>query len=300
MTHSRPVTLSLGEVLWDMLPDGKALGGAPTNVAWHCAQLGADAHVASAVGKDELGDEILVRLRSMNLDVSAVSIIPDKPTSTVDAMISPEGNATYVIHKDVAWDWMPVSEQARALARQAQGLNFGTLSQRGSMGCETTHTLLNETPADCLRIFDINLRPPDVHKNILQAGFEKATVVKMNDAELPVIADMFGLGEEPEAAMASLFESYANLQHIVVTRGSRGVWWHNKRKLYGKLPAMAVKAVDTIGAGDSFTASIMMGLLKGWDVEKIMDAALAVAAFVCTQRGGTPELPASLKDPFLH
>jgi Sugar kinases, ribokinase family len=150
--------MSIGEVLWDVLPDGKELGGAPTNVAWHCAQLGADAHVASAVGKDPLGDEILESLKRMRLDLSAVSVIPDKPTSTVDAVISPEGNATYVIHENVAWDAMPASPAALALAAKADGVNFGSLGQRGEAGRLATQAIVDATPAACLRIFDINLR----------------------------------------------------------------------------------------------------------------------------------------------
>lgn len=299
MSQKRPLTMSIGEVLWDMLPDGKALGGAPTNVAWHCAQLGADAHVASAVGKDAPGDEILGRLRAMRLDLSAVSIIPDKPTSTVDAMIGPDGNATYVIHENVAWDSMPASPEALALAAKAKGVNFGSLAQRGAMGRRTTLALLDATPADCLRIFDVNLRPPYIFQDVLAAGLGKATVVKMNDDELPIIAGLFGWGKEPEQALAALFAAYPNLGHAVVTRGAKGAWWHNRKRLIERRPAAAIKPVDTIGAGDSFTASVMLGLLKGWDEETIMEAALAVASFVCTSRGGTPELPDSLKAPFL-
>ncbi len=299
MSSSKPVTMSIGEVLWDMLPDGKALGGAPTNVAWHCAQLGADAHVCSAVGKDDLGDEILSRLKAMRLDTSAIAVIPDKPTSTVDAMLSAEGNATYVIHENVAWDAMPASPVALELAAKADGINFGTLAQRGEFGLTETHKILDATRPDCLRIFDVNLRTPFIYKNVIEKGLAKATVVKMNDDELPILSEMFGWDKEPEAAITAMFKLFPGLKHAVVTRGSRGAWWHNKLRLYGKLPAMAVKAVDTIGAGDSFTASVMMGLLKGWDEETTMEAALNVAAFVCTSRGGTPELPDTLKAPFL-
>lgn len=300
MSDKQPLTMSIGEVLWDMLPDGKALGGAPTNVAWHCAQLGASAHVASAVGRDPLGDEILESLKAMHLDISAISIIDGKPTSTVDAILSAEGNATYVIHEDVAWDAMPASPEALAMAARAEGVNFGSLGQRGENGRRTTMALLAATPASCLRVFDINLRPPFIYKEVFAAGMEKASVIKMNDDELPVIGAMFGWPDEPEAAITAMFAAYPNLKHAVVTRGARGVWWHDRKRLYGKRPAAAIKTVDTIGAGDSFTASVMMGLLKGWDVETISEAALAVASFVCTSRGGTPELPESLKAPFLR
>lgn len=299
MSDSLPLTMSIGEVLWDMLPDGKALGGAPTNVAWHCAQLGANANVASAVGKDALGDEILDSLKGMSLGVSGVSIILNKPTSTVNAIISPEGNATYIIHEDVAWDAMPISPEASALASKAQGVNYGSLAQRSANGRKTNLALVDATPPDCLRIFDVNLRPPFIYKEVMADGLAKANVVKMNEDELPVLGEMFSWPQESEAAITAMFGDYPNLKHAVITRGARGVWWHDRKRLFGKKPAAAVKMVDSIGAGDSFTAAVMMGLLKGWDVEAISEAALAIASFVCSSRGGTPELPESLKAPFL-
>lgn len=299
MSARLPLTMSIGEVLWDMIPGGKALGGAPTNVAWHAAQLGARAHVASAVGRDALGGEILDSLKSMSLDVSAVSVIPDKPTSTVDALIGPEGNATYVIHDDVAWDAMPISPEAKALAARAEGVNYGSLAQRSANGRKTNLALVEATPPGCLRIFDVNLRPPFIYEKVIADGLAKATVVKMNEDELPVLGKMFSWPRESEAAIAAMMSGYPNLRHAVITRGAEGVWWHDRKRLFGKKPAAAVKVVDSIGAGDSFTAAVMMGLLKGWAVEAISEAALAIASFVCASRGGTPELPESLKAPFL-
>ena len=299
MNQKKPATLSIGEVLWDVLPDGKALGGSPTNVAWHCAQLGADAHVASAIGEDALGGEILEILKAMPLDLSALAVIHDKPTSTVDAILDANGNASYVFQADIAWDALPASPEALSIAAKANGVNFGSLSQRGDMTHASTLAILDATPADCLRIFDINLRPPFFSKKVLAAGMARATVIKMNDDELPVVADIFDWKGEPEDAMNAMFTAYPNLKHAVVTRGPNGAWWHNRERLIEKRPAANIKAVDTIGAGDSFTASVMLGLLKGWDEEAIMEAALAIASFVCTSRGATPELPEALTAPFL-
>jgi fructokinase len=274
------------------------LGGAPTNVSWHCAQLGAEAHVISAVGNDPLGREALDILSGRGLGLSALAVIPDKPTSTVDARIDASGNATYVIHENVAWDAIPASPAALALVARAEAVNFGSLAQRGEVCREITRTLLSATPANCIRVFDVNLRPPFIYQEVLAAGMEMATVVKMNDDELPVIAKLFGWRGDPEAAMEDLASQYPNISHIVVTRGAKGAWWHNRHRLTAKPPPRTVKTVDTIGAGDSVTATVMLGLLKGWEVEKIMLAAMEIASFVCSCRGGMPELPASLKAEF--
>lgn len=295
----QPVTVSVGEVLWDVLPDGKTLGGSPTNVAWHMAQLGAEAHVVTAVGKDALGDEALRILGAMPLHIDTIAVIEDRPTSTVDAVLDAAGNATYVFHEDEAWDFLPVTPEALALAGRADGMNFGSLSQRSPRAQEATFKILDAAPAECVRIFDINLRPPFVTGRQLVGGMERAAVLKMNDDELPMVAKVFEWGTGPEATIDKLFEKFPNLKHIVVTRGPKGIWWHDRKRLISKTPDDNIVKVDTIGAGDSVTASTLMGLLKGWDADAIIDNALEIANFVCTQRGGMPELPDALKKPFL-
>lgn len=295
----KPLTIALGEVLWDVLPDGKALGGAPTNVAWHAAQLGADAHVISAVGDDPLGHEILDNLKRMRLDVSTVSILPNAPTSTVDAKLDAAGNATYTIHENVAWDYLPATPEMLALAARADALNFGSLAQRNPIGRASTHAILDAVNPNAIKVFDINLRPPFIDKGILDAGLAKATVVKMNNDELPVLAGMFGWSGDPEAGMLQLLEAYPKVRHLVVTKGGEGAWWRSREKLHFKAPPPVVKMCDTIGAGDSVTAAVMMGLLKGWKEDDILDAAMNIASFVCASRGGTPELPDRIKNQFL-
>ncbi len=295
---AKPVTMSLGEVLWDILPDGKSLGGAPTNAAWHLAQLGADAHVVSAVGEDALGKEILDRLRAMHLNVEATITIKDKPTSTVEAKLSPEGNATYIIHEDVAWDHMPVSEEILAIARKCQAVNFGSLAQRGTKGRQSTCAILDATPVGTIRVFDINLRPPFIYKEVLADGLARATVVKMNETELPVLSKLFGWPDQPEAAIEEMLARHTNLAHAVITQGSEGAWWHDRKRLIKRKPTSNPKVQDTIGAGDSVTAVTMMGLLKGMEAERILEIALEIASFVVSSRGGMPELPANLKNLF--
>lgn len=299
MEKKKPVTMSLGEVLWDMLPDGKALGGSPTNVAWHAAQLGADAHVVSSVGRDDLGTEILDRLKEMRLDISAIAIIPDKPTSTVDAILDAHGNATYVIRDNVAWDCLPLSDISLAIAKRASAINFGSLSQRSETSRNATRALLDAAPPDSIRIFDINLRPPFILPDVLDGGMKRSTVVKMNDDELPVISKAFDWPERHEDALERMFSQYPNLKHAIITRGAKGAWWYNGKQLFEEQPQTKVAVVDTIGAGDSVTAAAMMGLLNGWNEETILKTALKVASFVCSNRGGTPELSAEVKAPFM-
>ncbi|MCC8181018.1 MAG: carbohydrate kinase [Planctomycetes bacterium] len=296
---NKPVTMSLGEVLWDVLPDGRELGGSPTNAAWHAAQLGADAHVVTAIGDDELGREAKALLLEKKLNLDATVVLPDKPTSTVDAILSPEGNATYVIHEDVAWDYLPLSDDMLALAKTVQGVNYGSLSQRAPHSKATTLAILDATPAGAIREFDINLRPPFIYREVLDDGLKRANVVKMNEQELPVIAKIFAWSDREEQAIEDLLQAYPNLNHAVITRGPDGAWWHNRKQLFKRHPRTCPQVVDTIGAGDSVTASVMMGLLKGWEEEAILEAALEIATFVCTQRGGMPQLPDELKAPFL-
>lgn len=297
--QTRPLTLSLGEVLWDILPDGKALGGAPSNVGWHAAQMGADARVVSAVGDDDLGREILDRLAAMGFDTSTVAVLPGVKTSTVDAVLDASGNATYTIHEDVAWDHIPVTDAVLDLASRARAINFGSLAQRHPTGRAATHAILDRVPATAVRIFDVNLRPPYIDRDILDAGLRKASVVKMNHDELPAIAGLFGWTGEGEDVMRRLLDAYPNVGHLVVTRASDGAWWQTRDRLYSQTPPPPAAMVDTIGAGDSVTAAVMMGLLREWEPNRILAAAMNIASFVCSCRGGTPELSDSLKNPFL-
>ena len=294
-----PLTISLGEILWDVLPDGKVLGGAPSNVAWHAAQLGADAHVVSAVGDDDLGHEILDSLRAMRLDVGTIAVLPGIRTSTVDAVLDASGNATYTIHENVAWDHLPVTDAVLALAARADAINFGSLGQRHAAGRASTHAILDAVGPDAIKIFDINLRPPFIDRGILDAGLARATVVKMNHDELPILAGMFGWAGDPEAGMGQLLEAYPGVRHLVVTKGADGAWWRTRKELHTMRPPAVEKLQDTIGAGDSVTAACMMGLLRGWREADILKAAMDISSFVCSRRGGTPELPNKIKDQFL-
>lgn len=297
---SKPLVLSLGEVLWDVLPDGRTLGGAPANVAWHVKQMGGDAHIVSAVGDDELGREAIDKLKKKGFGVSTIAVLQGTPTSTVDAVLDASGAATYTIHENVAWDHLPVTDEVLNLAAEAKAMNYGSLAQRSEVGRASTHAILDVVNPDAIKVFDVNLRPPFIDKGVLDLGMGRATVVKMNHDELPQIGEMFGWTATPEAAVVQLLEAYPNVMHVVVTKADEGAWWQARGKvLIHRVPPKVEKIADTIGAGDSVTAAVMMGLLKGWREVDILDRAMEVAGFVCSQRGGMPELPEGLRGKFL-
>ena len=289
------VTISLGEVLWDVFPDGKTLGGAPSNVARHLSQFGCEAYIISAVGNDMLGREAITLLETMGLRTDHIAVTGLAPTGTVDAIVDEAGNATYVIHENVAWDCLSITPGTLSLASLTQAANFGSLGLRTETARDASFAILDALPEDALRMFDVNLRKPFINPEILRAGFERATVVKMNDDELLMIAEMFGLSSRAEKAVEDLLAMWPDVRHLLVTRGSEGAWWHNRRVLMKGSPPAIPAVADTIGAGDAFTASVMYGLLAGFGEEITLHAALAIAAYVCSRRGGMPELPADLK-----
>lgn len=297
---SKPVTLSLGEILWDVLPDGKTLGGAPANVAWHLSRLGAEAHIVSAIGNDDLGQEILQTLTDKHLDTGCIAVLDAVPTSTVTASLDASGNASYTIHENVAWDHLPLANAVLELAGKAQAVNYGSLGQRHPTGRATTHAILDAVSPDAVKVFDVNLRPPFINRDTLDLGLARATVVKMNHDELPQISALFGWTTVPEDAMPQLLEAYPNVKHVLVTKGGAGAWWQTRTALHHCLPPKPAKLADTIGAGDSVTAASIMGLLKGWEEEKILASAMAIASYVCSQRGGMPQLPDDLTKIFLQ
>lgn len=297
MNPTRPLVVCVGEILWDVLPTGKVLGGAPVNVCWHAAQLGADARILSAVGQDDLGRELLDSLGQMGMNGDYVYVIHDKPTSLVNAAISDDGVASYVLRPDVAWDYIPVSESALAQVRQADALNFGSLAQRGNGGKRMMEAYLRAASPECLKVFDVNLRPGCIRREVLEACFPLCDMVKLNAEELLVIAELFNWPGRAELVLDQILQSYSNIGHIVVTRGADGVWWKTADILL-KRSGRAIRIADTIGAGDALTAACIVGLQRGYAPERIVDVALDISSFVCTQIGATPALPDDLGSAF--
>lgn len=289
----------IGEVLWDCLPEGKVLGGAPSNVAWHAMQMGAESLIISAVGDDEAGRNLLLELDRLSLPTKYIPALSDTPTSKVDAMLDSGGNATYVIHSNVAWDRIVADAGLIALAKSVDAVNFGTLAQRSPVSRESIRTFVKAVPFGAVRMFDINLRPPFFDCNIIAWGLENATVAKMNDDELTALVPMFSLPAfTKEAALEMLLERYSNLEHIILTLGADGMIWANRTEIIRGKPTAVTAVIDTVGAGDSVTATAIMGLLHDRPIRTIVEAAIDVACHVCTCRGATPVLPSRFAAQF--
>lgn len=279
----------IGEILWDLLPSGKLLGGAPANFAFHARQLGADAQIISRLGNDANGREIYERLRELNIPTDQIQIDCAAPTGTVTVELGADGQPGYTIHENVAWDRLVAAHV------NVDAICFGTLAQRSAASREA----IQETVAaqKGLKILDVNLRQRFYAREILETSLRLANTLKVNDHELPLIAEMFGVAGDARAQMLGLADKFG-LQTVACTRGGSGslLWSAGK---WSEHPGIPVRVADTIGAGDSFAAAMTIGLLRGWDLGAINERANAVAAFVASQPGGTPLLPDSVRSPFL-
>lgn len=284
--------LAIGEILWDLLPAGRQLGGAPANFIQHAHSLGTDAALISRVGDDELGREAVARLHARGVATDLIQVDAQVPTGTVGVEIGPDHQPQFTIYENVAWDRLAVEDAALAAVRTADAVCFGSLAQRTAGGAAAVRQLVSASGPDALRIFDVNLRPPFIQPEVIRASLEQTTVLKLNDQELPVLAAMLGLVDTEERQLDEVIRRYS-LRLVALTRGGQGsllvgVEGRSER------PAVAVDVVDTVGAGDAFTAALVIGLLRGWSLEETHRLAAEVAAFVCTCSGGTPELPPEL------
>jgi fructokinase len=296
-TKDRPVIIGLGEVLWDLLPSGAQMGGAPANFAYHARALGADAGVISRVGNDPLGRDILKRFEALGLPTDLVQRDDGAPTGTVTVQLGAEGVPQFTIHEDVAWDRLAMTEPALAAVAAADAVCFGSLGQRCEPARSSIQRLVAAVPSKALRIFDINLRQHFYSREIIECSLQKANLLKLNDAELPVLAAMFGLSGPVRVQLERLAGTF-NLEVVALTRGPHGslLFGSGGWSDHGGLP---VEVRDTVGAGDAFTAAMTLGLLAGWDLDRVNDHANQVARYVCSCSGATPPLPGSLSAAFI-
>jgi fructokinase len=288
--------VGIGEVLWDLLPAGPQLGGAPANFVCHAQALSATARLISRVGDDEPGWEILARFAALGLPTDTIPVDAEAPTGTVSVEVGADGQPRFTIHESVAWDRIVASEDALAAVRRADAVCFGTLAQRTPAARLTIGTLLAATRPEALRIFDINLRPPFVDRDVITTSIAAANVLKLNEQELSVLAEIFDLDGPPARQLATLAERFS-LRLVALTRGGEGSLLLADGVLVDQA-AVPTTVRDAVGAGDSFTAAVVAGLLRGWPLEQISRRASAIAAFVCSQSGATPPLPEALRQPF--
>lgn len=286
--------VGLGEALWDVLPEGKKLGGAPANFAYHAGQLlGRDRTVAiSALGADALGDEIVRHLEARGLR-HVMPRVP-YPTGTVQVQLDAHGVPAYDIRRDVAWDHIPLDDRIRTIARTCRAVCFGSLAQRSAASRATIHGFLDLTPADCLKVFDINLRQEFYSREVVEESMRRCDVLKINDEELAVVGRLFGLPEaEAEPTCRRLVEGYG-LRLLVLTCGTAGSYVFASDGQTSFLPTPRVEVADTVGAGDSFTGAFCAAILAGRPVPEAHRRAVEVSAYVCSQHGAMPTLPDAL------
>lgn len=284
--------VGLGEALWDVLPDGKKLGGAPANFAYHAGQFGLNTMAVSALGEDKLADETIAALESKNLNYLMPRV--PYPTGTVQVTLDDDGVPTYDIKENVAWDNIPFTAEVEQVAKSCCAVCFGSLAQRNIVSHTTIKRFIESTPAGCLRIFDINLRQNFYTKEVIQESMRHCNVLKINDEELVTIGRLFGYPGLDISNKCWLILGKYNLDMLVLTCGVNGSYVFTRGAVsFQETPK--VEVADTVGAGDSFTGTFCAAILKGMPVAEAHKLAVEVSAYVCTQNGAMPELPAELK-----
>jgi fructokinase len=281
------VLVGIGELLWDLLPTGSHLGGAPANFACIAQLLGATGVVVSRVGDDQLGREARAELERHGVDDSFVQADTEHRTGSARAILASDGSAEFGIERDVAWDYLQWTPELAKLAGQAEAICFGTLSQRSPASRETIRQALACSRRECLRILDVNLRTPFYSLGILADSLRHANVLKLNSEELPFVLRASKLPSVPESDAARVLQRHHNLRVVCITRGARGsiIAFGDEIVVH---PGVAVEVFDTVGAGDAFTAALAVQLIAGAPSERVSEAANQVGAWVASQAGAIP------------
>lgn len=304
------LVLGIGELLWDVRDEESALdagplgstlereslGGAPANFSVMAGRLGNHSVLLSRIGRDELGRRAVARLDPLPADASNLQVDPVHETGRVTVSLK-EGQPCYTIHEPAAWDFLELSDSWVQLATRANVLCFGSLAQRSHESRQTIQTLAAQAKSSCIRIFDVNLRAPFYSSEVLQESMELATVLKMNDAEVPLVLDLLGLPvldgpvvDQLRAGAQRLLSEFPVLQMVAVTRGGEGSLLMTREECH-EHPGRAVKVADTIGAGDAFTAALAHFMLRGANLATMNEAGNRWGGWVASQVGAMPELP---------
>ncbi len=288
--------VGIGEVLWDLLPSGPQLGGAPANFACHARQLGADVQVVTRVGNDPYGRRILHHFEAMGIDGSAVQMDDRLPTGTATVLLDNSGTPQFTITDNVAWDALSFTEHAVEAVQSAHAICFGTLAQRNRAAAGTIQQLVAAAPSTSLRVFDVNLRQKFYTREVVEQSLQIANVLKLNELELAVLSEMFGFRGSERGRIERLAKECA-LEVVALTRGDKGSSLYQGGN-WSDMPSLPMEIVDTIGAGDAFAAALVMGLLHGLSLQNTHHIAAEVARYVCSCAGATPALPARLSTAF--
>lgn len=277
--------IGLGEILWDMLPTGKQLGGAPANFAYHVCRLGGNGWAVSAISDDELGREIKNTLSTKKLNTILEEV--NEPTGTVQVTLNAAGVPTYDITEGVAWDHIPFTERIGNLAKETSAVCFGTLAQRSPESRATIHKFIESMPAGSLKVYDINLRQKYYDEKIISDSLRLADILKINDEELEIVSRMLCLTGTSEERCRAISREF-NLKFVILTMGGDGSKVILEDRVHLSTPGK-INIVDTVGAGDSFTAAFMLAYLRGESIEKAHTLATEVSSYVCTKAGAMPE-----------
>lgn len=287
---SKNYVVGLGEVLWDVLPTGRKLGGAPANFAYQAGQFGFHSVVVSAIGEDSLGDETLQRLDEKHLDYVLPRV--SFPTGEVLVSLDAAGIPSYNIKEGVAWDNIPFTAEMKQVAGDCALVCWGTLAQRSMSSRESISRFLEHVPPSCLKVYDINLRQHYFSKELIEDNLYRCNILKLNEDELPIVQRMLHVeANHPEQVCRLLMHVY-RINIIVLTFGAQGSSVYTSKES-SFLPTPKVDVVDTVGAGDSFTAAFCASLLRGKSIQEAHRRAVDVSAYVCTQNGAMPILPSS-------
>lgn len=283
-----PKVVGIGEILWDVLPEGKQLGGAPANFAYHAGKAGMDATIVSAVGSDALGDEALSLIASKELSLSFINRV-DYPTGQVSVTLSGNGVPQYDICQDVAWDNIPFSYQLSRLAACCDAVCFGTLAQRGNVSRKTIRRFLDATSEHCLKILDVNLRQQFYSEEIIKESLKRADVLKLNEEELPIIAKLMKIAHNTEKQVCRALIETFTLSTLILTCGDKYSLVMTDDGQFSHMNTLHVKVADTVGAGDAFTAAFAAAILKGCNLKEAHAKAVETSAYICTCHGAMPE-----------
>lgn len=275
----------IGELLWDILPDGRKLGGSPMNVAYHCQATGIKSVVVSAIGNDKLGSEILEQVQVKEITTDYIQICNDSPTGTVSVKLN-QGIPDFTIHPDVAWDEIQWNDKLEELAGSIDAAAFGSLSQRNSVSRQTIQGFLKSMKPDSLRVFDVNLRQNHHSVELLSDSLSLCNILKINDEELPILSGYLNITGTIKEQLLALIEMY-KLKLVAYTMGANGSWLATK-DTFSEMHSPKVKIADTVGAGDAFTGVMIAGLLKEKPMKIIHQEATSVAGWVCREDGAMP------------
>jgi fructokinase len=292
--------VGLGELLWDILPSGKQLGGAPANFTLMSARLGNHGVIASRLGRDLMGAEAREYLSPLPVDLSYLQVDEEHPTGSVSVTLQ-DGQPEYVIHQPVAWDFLACTPEWLELAQRANAVCFSSLAQRHDVSRETIHSFLAATQEGCVRVFDVNLRKPFYDAQVVSDSLQRATLLKLNELEMPIVMTLLGLAESTGSDETSLLQSARRLLEryplrlVCVTMGAQGSLLVTP-DAHHRHHGISTQVADTVGAGDAFTAALVCFYLQAAPLAVLNEAGNRWGSWMASQRGAMPALTAELRE----